>query len=67
MLEQGQGTTEIIIETTSVHEMTLWLQELKSCIAPSPPDIVDETVPERCVCGYTSHATSILLYSERMG
>ncbi|KAH3883768.1 hypothetical protein DPMN_007736 [Dreissena polymorpha] len=49
MLEQGQGTTEIIIETTSVQEMTSWLKELKCCISPSPPAIMDEALPERCV------------------
>ncbi|XP_052217545.1 SH2B adapter protein 1-like isoform X2 [Dreissena polymorpha] len=44
--ELGQGTTEIIIETTSVQEMTSWLKELKCCISPSPPAIMDEALPE---------------------
>ncbi|KAL4223274.1 signal transducer [Mactra antiquata] len=38
---KGQGTTEYVIEATSLTEMLSWLNELKVCIAPETVDIIE--------------------------
>lgn len=44
---KGQGTTEYVIEATSLTEMLSWLNELKVCISPEPIDTIeaDEVTP----------------------
>jgi len=46
VFDQGDGTTEYIIEAPCLGEMTSWLHELRSCIAPAAPPHVEDVAPE---------------------